>query len=168
MGRCASGASDAAQIQPLPSDRSDHMRCTGRDADAAGLPLHLSNCWSLSDRRKPLYELRCLACAPKHGDFGCGSRTAALGARQADQQLNRAASGHGRVHGVAPWAGAACYAAVRSDQALLPSAHLQMLWNGRDWPVPLTRRKFSCCRAIAATMCGAVAVKRMRLACDCT
>ena len=57
---------------------------------------------------------------------------------------------------------------MRSDQALLPSVHLQMLWNGRDWPVPLTRRKFSRGQAIAATMCGAVAVKRMRLACHCT
>ena len=93
---------------------------------------------------------------------------AASGAQQADQRRNRYARGCGRVHGVAPWAGAACYAAVRSDQALLPSAHLQMLWNGRDWQVPLTRRKFSRGQAIAATMCGAVAVKRMRLACHCT
>ena len=71
MGRAigTAGTSDATRIQPLPSNCIGHVRCTGRDAHAAGLPLHLSNCWSLSDRHQPLCGLRWLACAPKHADF---------------------------------------------------------------------------------------------------
>ena len=48
---------------------------------------------------------------------------AASGAQQADQRRNRDARGCGRVHGVAPWAGGGRYAAVPSDQALVPSVH---------------------------------------------
>ena len=115
--------SDAMRIQPLPSICIGHVRCTGRDAHAAGLPLHLSNCWSLSDRHQPLCGLRWLACAPKHAVFLMRLSRAASGAQQADQRRNRYARGCGRVHGVAPWAGGGCYAAVPSDQALMPSVH---------------------------------------------
>ena len=134
-GERFTGTSDATRIQPLPSNCVGHVRCTGRDAHAAGLPLHLSNCWSLSDRHQPLCGLCSLACAPKHAVFLMRLSRAASGAQQADQRRNRYARGCGRVRGVAPWAGGGCYAAVPSDQALMPSVHAKwMLWDGAsDW-----------------------------------
>ena len=74
-------------------------------------------------RHQPLCGLCSLACAPKHAAFLMRLSKAASGAQQADQRRNRYARGCGRVHGVAPWAGGGCYAAVPSDQALMPSAH---------------------------------------------
>ena len=71
---------------------------------------------------------------------------AASGARQADQRRSRYASGCGRVHGVASWAGGGCYPAVPSDQALLPSVHSKWaLWDGagRFTGTSLMRCEFS-------------------------
>ena len=98
---------------------------------------------------------------------------AASGARQADQRRSRYASGCGRVHGVASWAGGGCYAAVPSDQALLPSVHskwmLCEMGGERFTGASLMQREFSRCRASASAMCGAPAVMRiMRLAYHCT
>ena len=90
---------------------------------------------------------------------------------QADRRPNRYASGCGRVHGVARWAGDGRHATVPSDRALLPSVALQMLWDEaieRHLAAPLMRREFSRCRASAPAMCGAPAVMRMRLAYHCT
>ena len=173
MGRAigTTGTSDATRIQPLPSNCIDHVRCTGRDAHAAGLPVHLSNCWSLSDRHQPLCGLCSLACAPKHAVFLMRLSRAASSPQQADQRRNRSALwvwacawrcsvGRGRL---------LCGCALRSSPVAFGALQMNAVgWAERLAQAPQMRREFSRCRATASAVCGEPAVMRMRRAYQCT